>query len=174
VDIDEDVTKALRKFRFQRRSQGHAAIVIKINKVTLKMVVDDEYDDISIEDLVEGTYDHPEIMLHNNQHSPELPRNSPRYVVLSYELKHRDGRISFPLVLVNWAPSSSETTMMTLHASALLDFQRVVSMTSSSSLNFTLHCTALTILQAEANKTIEVRDTDEGLTKQLVDDKLLS
>ncbi|KAJ8598048.1 glia maturation factor beta [Rhizopogon salebrosus TDB-379] len=157
VDIDEDVTKALRKFRFQRRSQGHAAIVIKINKVTLKMVVDDEYDDISIEDLVE-----------------ELPRNSPRYVVLSYELKHRDGRISFPLVLVNWAPSSSETTMMTLHASALLDFQRVVSMTSSSSLNSTLHCMALTILQAEANKTIEVRDTDEGLTKQLVDDKLLS
>jgi hypothetical protein len=64
--------------------------------------------------------------------------------------------------------------MMTLHASALLDFQRVVSMTSSSSLNSTLHCPALTILQAEANKTIEVRDTDEGLTKQLVDDKLLS
>jgi hypothetical protein len=55
VDIDEDVTKALRKFRFQRRSQGNAAIVIKINKVALKMVVDEEYDNISIEDLVEGT-----------------------------------------------------------------------------------------------------------------------
>ncbi|KAG0699658.1 hypothetical protein DFH29DRAFT_935754 [Suillus ampliporus] len=135
VDINEDVTKALRKFRFQRRSQGNAAIVIKINKTALKMVVDEEYDNISIADLVE-----------------ELPQNSPRYVVLSYELKHRDGRTSFPLVLINWAPSSSETTMMTLHASALLDFQRV----------------------AEANKTIEVRDVEEGLTKQIVDDKLLS
>jgi hypothetical protein len=55
VDINEDVTKALRKFRFQRRSQGHAAIVIKINKAALKMVVDEEYDNISIEDLAEGT-----------------------------------------------------------------------------------------------------------------------
>lgn len=59
--------------------------------------------------------------------SPELPENSPRYVVLSYELKHSDGRTSFPLVLVNWAPTGSETRMMTLHASALLDFQTTVS-----------------------------------------------
>ncbi|KAG1756635.1 uncharacterized protein EDB91DRAFT_1342296 [Suillus paluster] len=135
VDINEDVIKALRNFRFQRRSQGNAAIVIKINKATLVMVVDEEYDNISIEGLAE-----------------ELPQNSPRYVVLSYELKHRDGRTSFPLVLINWAPSSSETTMMTLHASALLDFQRV----------------------AEANKTIEVRDVEDGLTKEIVDNKLLS
>lgn len=55
MDIAEDVTKALRKFRFQRRSQGNAAIVIKINKAALNMVVDEEYDNISIEDLVEGT-----------------------------------------------------------------------------------------------------------------------
>lgn len=54
MDINDDVTKALRKFRFQRRSQGNAAIIIKINKVDLKMVVDEEYDNISIEDLVEG------------------------------------------------------------------------------------------------------------------------
>jgi hypothetical protein len=55
VDIAEDVIKALRKFRFQRRSQGNAAIVIKINKAALNMVVEEEYDNISIEDLVEGT-----------------------------------------------------------------------------------------------------------------------
>jgi Cofilin/tropomyosin-type actin-binding protein len=57
---------------------------------------------------------------------PELPENSPRYVVLSYELGHKDGRKSFPLVLVNWAPTSSETGLLTLHASALLDFQTTV------------------------------------------------
>lgn len=56
----------------------------------------------------------------------ELPENSPRYVVLSYELNHSDGRKSFPLVLVNWAPTSSEIGMMTLHASALFDFQAAV------------------------------------------------
>lgn len=56
----------------------------------------------------------------------ELPENAPRYVVLSYELNHSDGRKSFPLVLVNWAPVSSEMSLLTLHASALLDFQNTV------------------------------------------------
>lgn len=32
----------------------------------------------------------------------ELPESAPRYVVMSYELAHDDGRKSFPLVLVNW------------------------------------------------------------------------
>lgn len=59
-------------------------------------------------------------------HLPELPENSPRYVVLSYELHHDDGRKSFPLVLLNWSPTTSETGMMTLHASALLNFQTTV------------------------------------------------
>ncbi|KAH0827046.1 hypothetical protein J3R83DRAFT_4729 [Lanmaoa asiatica] len=82
----------------------------------------------------------------------ELPENSPRYVVLSYELKHRDGRTSFPLVLVNWAPSSSETKLMTLHASAFLDFQNV----------------------ADISKVIDIYDGAEGLTKDVIDAKLLS
>ena len=56
----------------------------------------------------------------------ELPENAPRYVVLSYELNHSDGRKSFPLVLINWAPISSEMGLLTLHASALLDFQATV------------------------------------------------
>jgi hypothetical protein len=46
-----------------------------------------------------------------------------RYVILSYELNHRDGRKSFPLVLINWAPTSCEIGLTTLHASAFLDFQ---------------------------------------------------
>ena len=56
----------------------------------------------------------------------ELPENAPRYVVLSYELNHNDGRKSFPLVLVNWAPTSCEMGLLTLHASAFLDFQVTV------------------------------------------------
>jgi hypothetical protein len=46
--------------------------------------------------------------------------------MLSYQLDHPDGRKSFPLVLINWAPTSSEIGMLTLHASALLDFQSTV------------------------------------------------
>jgi len=81
----------------------------------------------------------------------ELPENSPRYVVLSYELQHPDGRKSYPLVLINWAPSSSEISMMTLHASALLNFQNT----------------------ADVSKVIEVRDGAEGLTQEIVEAKLL-
>jgi hypothetical protein len=55
----------------------------------------------------------------------ELPESSPRYVVLSYNLVHKDGRTSSPLVLINWAPTC-EIGLLTLHASALLDFQNTV------------------------------------------------
>lgn len=71
--------------------------------------------------VVKGTYLSPLLPV------VELPENSPRYVVLSYELKHEDGRTSFPLVLINWCPSSSEPNIRTLHASALIDFQNAVS-----------------------------------------------
>jgi len=81
----------------------------------------------------------------------ELPESSPRYVVLSYNLVHNDGRTSSPLVLINWAPAC-ETSLLTLHASALLDFQNTV----------------------DISKVLEVRDGAEGLTKSVLEAKLLS
>jgi len=95
----------------------------------------EQFDSISLEELAE-----------------ELPENSPRYVVLSYELDHKDGRTSFPLVLINWAPTSSETGLLTLHASAFIDFQNT----------------------ADISKVIEMRDGADSLTKQAIDSKLLS
>lgn len=55
-------------------------------------------------------------------------------MVLSYQLKHKDGRVSFPLVLVFWAPQTSSMEMSTLYTSALsalsvkADVGRVVDM----------------------------------------------
>ncbi|TRM62598.1 hypothetical protein BD626DRAFT_548463 [Schizophyllum amplum] len=72
---------------------GNAAIVIKINKAQLTMEEVETFDNISIEELAE-----------------ELPENSPRFVVISYELHHKDGR---------------NMGMLTLHASSFLDFQNV-------------------------------------------------
>ncbi|KAF9053132.1 hypothetical protein BJ165DRAFT_1523859 [Panaeolus papilionaceus] len=135
IDIPQAVKDALRKFRFARRSAGSAAIVIKINKAKLIMEEVEQFENISIEELAE-----------------ELPENSPRYVVLSYELHHKDGRKSYPLVLINWSPSSSETGMLTLHASALLNFQNT----------------------ADVSKVIEIRDGPESLTKEVIDAKLLA
>jgi len=133
VDVPQSIKDTLRKFRFARRNAGSAALIVKINKQKLVMEEVEQFDDISIEDLAE-----------------ELPENSPRYVVLSYELNHSDGRKSFPLVLINWAPISSEIGMMTLHASALLDFQAT----------------------ADVSKIIEVREGAESLTKAYIDAQL--
>ncbi|KAG9102970.1 hypothetical protein FRC06_000619 [Ceratobasidium sp. 370] len=93
----------------------------------------EQFENVSMEELAE-----------------ELPDASPRYVVLSYERKHDDGRTSFPLIMLNWTPVGSETSLMTLHASALIAFQNVV----------------------EPSKVIEIRDGPEGLTKTAVDSKL--
>ncbi|KAF7304948.1 ADF-H domain-containing protein [Mycena kentingensis (nom. inval.)] len=135
VDIPKEVKDALRKFRFKRRTEGNGALEIKINKAQLTMEVVEEYDAVSIEELAE-----------------ELPANSPRYVLLTYELKHKDGRTSWPLVLLDWKPMSSEIGMLTLHASALLDFQST----------------------ADVSKVIELRDGSEGLTTEIIDAKLLA
>lgn len=60
--------------------------------------------------------------------------------------------------------------LMTLHASALLNFQNTVGM------HATLHLirTYSNSLQADVSKIIEVRDGAEGLTKEVLDAKLLS
>jgi len=135
VDIPQSLKDSLRKFRFARRNEGSAALVVKINKQKLLMEEVEQFDNITIEELAE-----------------ELPENSPRFVVLTYELSHPDGRKSFPLVLVNWAPTSSEMSMLTLHASAFLDFQAT----------------------ADVSKVIEVRSGPDDLTKEVIDAKLLS
>ncbi|KDQ17921.1 hypothetical protein BOTBODRAFT_29232 [Botryobasidium botryosum FD-172 SS1] len=136
VDIPQAVKDSLRKFRFKRRAADNndlSALVIKVNKKQLIMEVDEQFDKITLEDLGE-----------------ELPENSPRYVVLSYVLHHADGRTSYPLVIINWAPRGSETSLLTLHASAFIDFQAT----------------------ADIGKVIEIRDGAESLTQDLIDGKL--
>ncbi|WVQ85205.1 hypothetical protein IAT38_007370 [Cryptococcus sp. DSM 104549] len=134
VDIPADVLDALKKFRF-KNTKGNAAISVRIVKNSLTMKVDEEFEGQSVEEIAE-----------------ELPENAPRYVLLSHELTHKDGRISYPLILINWAPSSSPIELMTLHASSLSYFQQI----------------------AEVAKVLEVRDGAEGLTTKDVDERLLA
>ena len=128
MDIPQELKDSIRKFRFTRH-KGNAALVVKINKQKLIMEEVERFDDIELEELAEG------IIARSVSHAlesrliyflfpAELPEASPRYVVLSYNFVH-DGRTSSPLVLINWAPSC-ETSLLTLHASALLSFQTTV------------------------------------------------
>ncbi|KAI8988672.1 Rho GTPase activation protein [Pilobolus umbonatus] len=68
-DIDSELVQKLKEFRFAKYDKGNAAFVLKINPKTLMIIEDEVYDDISLEDLVD-----------------ELPENTPRFIVLSYEV----------------------------------------------------------------------------------------
>ncbi|BEI82369.1 hypothetical protein CcaverHIS002_0302370 [Cutaneotrichosporon cavernicola] len=133
VQIPSEVQEALKQFRFTH-SKGNAAISIKIVKATLTMVVDDEFIGVPIEEIAE-----------------DLPENSPRLVLISHQLKHKDGRVSYPLILVNWMPTTAPTDLMTLQASSLSYFQQT----------------------AEVAKVLEVRDGEEGLSTEAVNAMLL-
>ncbi|UZJ51671.1 hypothetical protein CBS101457_000991 [Exobasidium rhododendri] len=105
VDIGTPLLDKIKTFRMNKHSKGNSAIVVKIDKTKLEMDIEEEFNDVDLEELRE-----------------ELPENSPRFVLLSYELKHRDGRTSFPLVLIYWAPQTSSMDLSTLYTSALQNF----------------------------------------------------
>ncbi|PWN95797.1 glia maturation factor beta [Tilletiopsis washingtonensis] len=105
VDIPTNLLERLKAFRMGKRSVGAAALVVKIDKKTLRMEIEEEFEGIALDELQE-----------------ELPENSPRFVVMSYELEHRDGRKSYPLVIIYWAPPTSSMELATLYASAMSHF----------------------------------------------------
>ncbi|CAG8445240.1 12973_t:CDS:2 [Acaulospora morrowiae] len=150
-DVDPEVLQKLKKFRFGKSSQGNAAFVckyiwlklyfleiqwvdyMKIDREHLLVVEDKIYDSISLDDLVE-----------------DLPENIPRYIVLSYELSHSDGRKSYPLVLIYYSPPSTKPETHMLYASAKTHFQQ----------------------KADLNKVFDIREA-ETLTDEWLKEKLL-
>lgn len=78
-----------------------------------------------------------------------LPENSPRFVLLSHTLQHPDGRVSFPLVILYWAPQTSSMELSTLYTSALSNFS----------------------VKADVGKVIDIRDGE--LDSAAMDKRLL-
>ncbi|TIB98663.1 hypothetical protein E3Q08_03309 [Wallemia mellicola] len=137
VDIENnipvEVRDDLRKFRFSRL-KGISVLIVKLSLETQERL-----EDISLEELAD-----------------ELPENAPRYVVISYPVKHPDGRIAVPLALINWKPTTSSPEMNTLHASVpsgLSMFQQVAEV-------------------SRYTQIVEVRDGAEALTEELLNKAL--
>ncbi|TIB72862.1 hypothetical protein E3Q18_03398 [Wallemia mellicola] len=160
VDIENnipvEVRDDLRKFRFSRL-KGISVLIVKLiyyykDKQTdcrcisaainssytsqLSLETQERLEDISLEELAD-----------------ELPENAPRYVVISYPVKHPDGRIAVPLALINWKPTTSSPEMNTLHASGLSMFQQVAEV-------------------SRYTQIVEVRDGAEALTEELLNKAL--
>ena len=62
-DVDTELKETLKKFRF-RKAKENAAIIMKMNREDLKVVIEETLDDCSIEELCE-----------------ELPAHQPRSVL---------------------------------------------------------------------------------------------
>ncbi|KAG8126667.1 putative Glia maturation factor beta protein [Naja naja] len=106
-DVAEDLIEKLRKFRF-RKDTNNAAIIMKIDKEKQLVVLDEEHEGISPDELKD-----------------ELPERQPRYplsvlkntfIVYSYKYQHDDGRISYPLCFIFSSPVGCKPEQQMMYA----------------------------------------------------------
>ncbi|KAI8901515.1 hypothetical protein BC833DRAFT_577467 [Globomyces pollinis-pini] len=99
--IPSETSDQFKVLRF-RKDKTIAALVLKIDPNSLQVVVEHYLQNVSLEDIVE-----------------ELPETSPRFIVISYELKHKDGRISYPLAGIYYNPEGSSLNNRMCYASTV-------------------------------------------------------
>ncbi|NWR37726.1 GMFB factor, partial [Tachuris rubrigastra] len=106
-DVAEDLVEKLRKFRF-RKETNNAAIIMKIDKDKQLVVLDEEHEGISPDELKD-----------------ELPERQPRYpshaaATCSYSLleayQHEDGRVSYPLCFIFSSPVGCKPEQQMMYA----------------------------------------------------------
>ncbi|PWN54095.1 glia maturation factor beta [Violaceomyces palustris] len=108
VDIPSQLLEQAKRFRMRKTSlpQGSASVMVfKIDKKSLSLQVEEEFDSIPLDEL-----------------SEELPENSPRFLLVTYELVMKDGRLTFPMFIIYWSPQTSSMDQSTLYASSLSNF----------------------------------------------------
>ncbi|KAF7994126.1 hypothetical protein HCN44_011395 [Aphidius gifuensis] len=110
-DIEDEVRKAIRDFRF-RKSQKNAALILKVNRQKQTVCLDELIENIEMEELQET-----------------IPSHEPRYIVYSYKMEHSDGRISFPMCFIFYTPRGIQMELQVLYASMKLVLQKEVELT---------------------------------------------
>ncbi|CAJ0942570.1 unnamed protein product, partial [Mesorhabditis belari] len=130
--IPDDLKEKLRKFRFGKSAQMQA-IILKIDKDTHNIILDEEFEDCTIDELRE-----------------ELPSQQPRFVLLSYAIRHADGRTSYPMCLIFYSPPGCSPEQQMLYAG------------SRNSL----------VSECELTKNFDIRDVDD-FTKEFIDSKVV-
>ncbi|XP_017772456.1 PREDICTED: glia maturation factor beta [Nicrophorus vespilloides] len=111
--VTDNVKKAIKEFRFQKM-QDTAALILKVDREKQEIIVDEELEKISVDDLQES-----------------LPSHQPRYVILSYRQVHNDGRISFPLCFIFYTPRDSHAELQMMYAGSKISLQNEAGLTRS-------------------------------------------
>ncbi|CAI5780676.1 glia maturation factor gamma isoform X1 [Podarcis lilfordi] len=97
-DVDPELKEKLKKFRF-RKETNNAAIMMKVDKDRQLVVLEEEFQDISPEEL-----------------RSELPERQPRYPIYSYKYVHDDGRVSYPLCFIFSSPVGCKPEQQMMYA----------------------------------------------------------
>ncbi|XP_072823196.1 glia maturation factor gamma isoform X1 [Vicugna pacos] len=97
-EVDPELKEKLRKFRF-RKETDNAAIIMKVDKDRQMVVLEEEFQNISPEEL-----------------KMELPERQPRFVVYSYKYVHDDGRVSYPLCFIFSSPVGCKPEQQMMYA----------------------------------------------------------
>ncbi|KAM8833832.1 glia maturation factor beta [Synchiropus picturatus] len=105
-EVDAELVEKLKEFRF-RKETNNAAIVMKIDKKRQLVILEEEYEGLSPDELKD-----------------ELPERQPRYpfirlytfIVYSYKYKHSDGRISYPLCFIFSSPVGCHMEQQMMYA----------------------------------------------------------
>ncbi|CAL8274328.1 unnamed protein product [Merluccius merluccius] len=96
-DVDEALVEKLKAFRF-RKATNNAAIIMKIDKDKQLVVLEEEHEDISLDELRD-----------------ELPERQPRYPLVSLR-HHDDGRVSYPLCFIFSSPCDCKPEQQMMYA----------------------------------------------------------
>ncbi|KAJ7995545.1 hypothetical protein DPEC_G00245700 [Dallia pectoralis] len=97
-EVDESLKEKLKKFRF-RKETTNAAILMKIDMEKQLVILEEEYEDISMDDL-----------------RNELPERQPRYPFVFYKYVHTDGRVSYPLCFIFSSPVGCKPEQQMMYA----------------------------------------------------------
>lgn len=97
-EVDPELKEKLRQFRF-RKETDNAAIIMKVDKDRQMVVLEEEFQNISPEEL-----------------KTELPERQPRFVVYSYKYVHEDGRVSYPLCFIFSSPVGCKPEQQMMYA----------------------------------------------------------
>ncbi|KAK2492150.1 hypothetical protein MC885_006665 [Smutsia gigantea] len=171
-DVAEDLVEKLRKFRF-RKETNNAAIIMKIDKDKRLVVLDEELEGISPDELKD-----------------ELPERQPRYpflsalkkiyflyffnlrktfIVYSYKYQHDDGRVSYPLCFIFSSPVGCKPEQQMMYAGSKNKLVQTAELTKVVFV-FDLLVEAVFPL-IEPFKVFEIRNT-EDLTEEWLREKL--
>jgi len=100
--VDTDLEQQLKAFRF-RRAISCAAVVMKVDKESLKIVLDETLEDTNADELRDS-----------------LPEHQPRFVLFTYPMQHKDGRNSNPLCFLFSSPRDCKPELQMMYAGSKL------------------------------------------------------